>query len=259
MTMMPYQLTDIIGRGTHGRVYRGFHMSTNKTVAIKITPKTIASSKEVEMIQRVQYCRHVVKYIEHFEFENDYALVMEEVVGIDGSYMKDLSRHGMYLTEKEIRVIAKQICEMIFDCHERTILYGDMKPQNYIYSPPNTIKIVDFGCTRKGVHFKTPLGTPFYFSPQKFHHSYGLKSDIWSIGILMYELTCGHHPFAHQCDSKDMLFQQILSTKLTFHHPQWDSVSASMQDLIRQMLDKTEESRISARDILQHPWWTMPL
>lgn len=256
---IPYVLTDLIGRGTHGRVYRGFHAVTEQKVAVKITPKTISSDKEVEMIQHVQNCRHVVKYVEHFELENDYAIVMEEIVGFDGTYMKDLAKHGIYLTEKEIRVIAKSLCEMIYDCHKRTILYGDMKPGNYMFVPPNTVKMIDFGCTRKGVHFRIPLGTPFYFSPQKFHKSYGLQSDVWSLGVLLYELTCGHHPFAHQCDTKDMLFQQILSTKLTFHHPHWDSMTASMQDLIQKMLDKDEETRITAEEILQHPWWTMPL
>lgn len=257
--MIPYVLTDLIGRGTHGRVFRGFHVTSKEKVAVKITPITISSDKEIEMIQKVQNCRNVVKYIEHYEYDDNYAIVMEEVVGIDGTYMKELSKHGIYLTENEIRTIAKKLCEMVYDCHERSILYGDIKPGNYMYIPPSNVKIIDFGCTRKGAHFQIPLGTPYYFSPQKFQKSYGLKSDVWSIGVLIYELTCGHHPFAHQSDSRDMLYQEILSTKLTFHHPHWDAMTAAMQDLITQMLDKREESRISAADVMCHPWWTMPL
>lgn len=256
MNALPYQLTDLIGKGSHGRVYRGYHMTSNQNVAVKITPKTVASKKELDIIQRIQTCRHVVKYIEHFELEDDYALVMEEVVGIDGSYMKDMSMHGIYMTEKEIQCIARQLCEMISDFHERTILYGDMKHHNYMYTPPNKVTVVDFGCARRDVHFKIPLGTPFYFSPQKFQKSYGLKSDVWSLGVLLYELVCGHHPFAHHCECKDMLYQQILSTQLTFHHPQWDVISPSMQDLLQRMLEKSEEDRITARDALKHPWMT---
>ena len=257
MNALPYHMTDLIGKGTHGRVYRGYHLTSQQKVAIKITPKTVASKKELEMIQRIQTCRHVVKYIEHFELEHEYALVMEEVVGIDGSYMKDMSMHGIYMTEKEIQCIARQLCETISDCHDRTILYGDMKHHNYIYTPPNKVTVIDFGCTRRDVHFKIPLGTPFYFSPQKFQNAYGLKSDVWSVGILLYELVCGHHPFVHQCKTKDMLYQQILSTHLTFHHPQWDMTSLLMQDLLQRMMEKDEDARISARDVLLHPWWDL--
>lgn len=259
MTVLPYQLTDIIGRGSHGRVYRALDTSHNRTLAIKITPKTYAASQEVEMIQQLQSCRHTVKYVEHYELTHDYAIVMEEVVGVDGNYMLDMSKHGIYPTEKEIRDVAKQLCEMVYDCHKMYILYGDVKPSNYIYTPPKTVTVIDFGCARKGVHFQVPLGTPLYFSPQKFDNSYGLKSDVWSIGVLLYELACGHHPYAHQCTTKDMLLQQILSTSLTFHHPQWDTITDTMQDLLQKMLEKDEKLRISAEEALNHPWWEVDL
>lgn len=256
----PFHLKDVIGKGTHGTVYRTYYAKYNKHVAVKVTPKTVASTMEVKMIQDLQNCRHVVKYIEHFDMQDKWIIVMDEVYGCDGTYLLELARHGIFLTELEIRNIARQLCEMICDCHNKSVMYGDMKPNNYIFTPPGKVTIVDFGCSRAGDNFAIPIGTPLYFSPQKFEQCYGMKSDIWSLGVLLYELTCGNHPYAFVPalkNDRDMLYQEIMSTQLTFYHPQWDCVSEEMQDLLRRMLDKNEMRRISSAQILQHPWWTM--
>lgn len=260
MSANMFTLYEQIGHGARGRVYRAHHNTHNKIVAVKYTPKNMATDMEVKMIQKVQSCRHSVKYYEHHLIDEHYAIVMEHVDGCDCRYLLDLVEHGIFLTEKELRDIARSVCEFLQDCHKQNIMYGDIKPANIMYIPPSKIKMVDVGCARPctNVPFQTPLGTPIYFSPEKFRKNFGFESDIWSVGVMMYQFVCGQHPFAFRPEKyqdMDMLYQEIVSTELTFHHPQWNRVSPMMQHLIAKMLEKDQQKRISIEEVMNHSWW----
>lgn len=254
-----FTLYENIGHGARGRVYRAFHKNLNKIVAVKFTPKNVSSDMEVKMIQYVQMCRHSVKYVEHHLIDDQYAIVMEHIDGCDCRYLLELAEHGIYLDEKDIRNIARCMCEFLEDCDKYNIMYGDIKLANIMYIPPSTVKVVDAGCTRptKNTPFEIPLGTPSYFSPEKFRKCFGPKADIWSVGVVLYQLACGRHPFANRngYENVRMLYQDISSTELSFDNPQWDRISQDMQDMLKMMLNKDERKRASVRQIMEHPWW----
>jgi aurora kinase len=203
----------------------------------------------------LQNCRHIVKYHRHEVNDDTYAIVMDEVDGCTGTYIIELAQHGVHLTEKELRNIARSICEFIQDCHAQNVMYADIKPSNMIYTPPDRLTMIDVGCARVGNRFEKHIGTPLYFSPEKLSKDYGVSSDVWSVGVLLYQFVCGYHPFSFRPEDLDMLHHEVVSTPLTFHHPHWDAVSSKMKDLLTGMLVKKEQDRLTIEQVMQHPWW----
>ena len=82
--------------------------------------------------------------------------------------------------------------------------------------------------------------------------------DIWALGVISYILLCGFPPFRSESGEQDELFQDILSGELEFPSPYWDEVSPQAQDMIIQILDRDENSRVSAADVLRHKWLNQP-
>jgi len=143
--------------------------------------------------------------------------------------------------------------------HDRMICHRDIKPENLLVIDRQTtksLKLADFGLA---VAVREPLftvcGTPTYVAPEILAETgYGVKVDVWAIGVIMYILLCGYPPFSSRTNNQEELFDQILSGLFEFNSPDWDEVTYPAKELISWSLVVDPLQRYSAKEILQHPW-----
>ncbi|KAK9054263.1 hypothetical protein SSX86_025341 [Deinandra increscens subsp. villosa] len=103
-----------------------------------------------------------------------------------------------------------------------------------------------------GQYLKDVVGSPYYVAPEVLHKHYGPEIDVWSAGVILYILLSGVPPFWAESDSG--IFRQILRGKLDFESEPWPQISESAKDLIQKMLDRRPQQRITAYQVLCHPW-----
>ena len=167
--------------------------------------------------------------------------------------------------------------------HSLRIIHRDVKPENllvYRYSDgTKRLKLCDFGlATIKRANEKLDFvcGTATYVSPEMIRATgkiYKKKSkkyflinllgydegiDVWAMGIIAYILLCGFPPFRSESGEQNELFEDILEGQLEFPSPYWDDVGPDAEDLIIKVLNRDEESRVTAGDVLHHQWLNNP-
>jgi serine/threonine protein kinase len=164
-----------------------------------------------------------------------------------------------YYNEKE----ARDVCEILFKSigyiHERSIAHRDLKPENLLLlseDDDSQVKIADFGFAKKCLSpnsLTTQCGTPGYVAPEILEGvAYDTKSDMWSLGVIIYILLGGYPPFIEQ--NQRELFRKIRRGQYEFHEEYWGSVSADAKDLISKLLTVDPAKRLSAEEALKHKW-----
>ena len=120
------------------------------------------------------------------------------------------------------------------------------------------LKLADFGLAQKVTEpIFTVCGTPTYVAPEILtEEGYGLEVDVWAAGVIMYISLCGFPPFRSPKKSQTELFDIIERGEFEFLRPYWDDVSDKAKDLISQILVVDTNTRLTAAQILQHPWVT---
>ena len=200
-----YEVTETLGRGGMGRVYRVLDREIDEEVALKlISPKITADETLVELFRNeLKLARKIthknICRMYHFgEEARAYYIIMEYV---DGETLKTLIRRKGRLSEREALFIARQLCEGLREAHHQGVIHRDLKPQNIMLDKDETLRIMDFGIARSlGATDITEagiaIGTPQYMSPEQ---SEGIlvdqRSDIYSFGTILYEMVTGQTPF----------------------------------------------------------------
>ena len=137
----------------------------------------------------------------------------------------------------------------------------------YMAESGSEIKLIDFGLANrvkldkyesygdlsKIFTLKTACGTPHYAAPELIKRvPYGSAIDIWSLGVIIYLVLCGFHPFSD--DDIQELFYKIVNAKFTYPSPYWDNISIEAKNLIRNMLCINPKQRFNAKQVLTHEW-----
>lgn len=140
--------------------------------------------------------------------------------------------------------------------HKLGICHRDLKPENLLIDFDGSLKVVDFGLSNmyeQGNTLKTACGSPCYAAPEMIagNRYHGLKSDIWSCGVVLYAMLCGFLPFEDQKTSN--LYKKILSAEYTL--PKF--LSNDAKDMIQKIFVTDPEKRISIEGLRKHPWYRL--
>ena len=199
-----YQIIEELGKGGMGKVYKVFDKEVNAKIALKLIKPQIAADKKI--IERFRNELKTARDISHKNIcrmydlnkeEGSYYITMEYVSGED---LKSLIRRVRIDIVTAIK-IAKQICEGLAEAHRLGVIHRDLKPSNIMIDKEGSARIMDFGIARslneKGITGAgVMIGTPDYMSPEQAEAKVvDQRSDIYSLGVILYEMVTGRVPF----------------------------------------------------------------
>ena len=194
---------------------------------------------------------NIIAYWESFvdRITKKVCIVMDFCDG--GDLEKYIKARKSFLTEEHVLRIFVQICLAIKHIHDRKILHRDLKGQNIFLCSSGVIKVGDFGIARvlrsTDELASTKIGTPYYMSPEIMNNKrYNSKTDIWSLGVILYELLCLKLPFAGATIPE--LIRNIMYT--TPHLPSSSLFSSPLRELALNLLCKLPSERPSVNNIL---------
>jgi eukaryotic-like serine/threonine-protein kinase len=194
-----YRLTEFIGSGGMGDVYKAFHPELNRIGAVKILHQKEMGDrfKNEAYIQSSVSHPNIARLYNYAVVDDTPCIVMEYVEG--ETLTELLHRKGKFNNEETIKIIA-QVAGSLAYLHLNGILHRDVKPPNFKMQPDGLVKMLDFGIakskyTPKLTQLGFVVGTTEYMSPEQFQHQAELKSDVWSLGVMTYELITGYLPF----------------------------------------------------------------
>ncbi|XP_067852516.1 serine/threonine-protein kinase 10 isoform X2 [Heptranchias perlo] len=262
----PEEIWEVIGElgdGAFGKVYKAINKETGALAAAKVIE--VKSEEELEdymvEIDILASCDHIyiVKQLDAFFYENKLWIMIEFCLGgaVDAT-MLELDRG---LTEPQIRVVARQMLEAIDYLHSQKIIHRDIKAGNVLLSQDGNVKLADFGVSAKNTKTLQKrdsfIGTPYWMAPEVVmcetmkDTPYDYKSDIWSLGITLIEMAQIEPPH-HELNPMRVLLKIAKGDPPTLDNPsKW---SKDFKDFLKKALDKNPETRLSAAQLLQHPF-----
>ena len=206
-----YDIGDEIGSGTSGIVYKAQRIKKRSAdYAIKVMNST--DTRQIELLNVIGRHTNIVRVFCTAIMDNQTFIVIEYCPKGDlATFMK---QHGIF-TEKEAVGLLKQLNNGLQHLHRRKIVHRDIKPSNLMLSAKGTLKIADFDVAEKlaknGTIYDSFPGTPLYAAPEvHFHEPHSTKADLWSAGIILYQLLTGKHPFLAPGENINMLIQNTM-------------------------------------------------
>lgn len=251
MKLGPYSLLNKIGEGGFSQVWRGIHRTTKMNVAIKVINKYREDLKMEQVYREIDNMKlldhpYIAKMYEVIEQGKNVYIIMEYLE--NGTLHQEIVKNGP-LEETKARKYLLQLLEAVKYIHDHDLIHRDIKAENILIDRNSNIRLTDFGFSNSMSVAKTVCGSPSYVSPEMITNSdYNGKTDIWSIGILLYFMLAGFYPFVSSSITK--LMHVIVNSKLVFGN----SIGQTAQDLITQMLTKDQNVRISIDKIMKHQW-----
>ncbi|XVF55923.1 hypothetical protein PTKIN_Ptkin06aG0074800 [Pterospermum kingtungense] len=258
-----YSLGRKLGQGQFGTTFLCVEKDSGKEFACKSIAKRKLSTKEdVEDVRREIHIMHhlaghpnVIQIIGAYEDAVAVYLVMELCAG--GELFDRIIQRGHY-TERKAAALARVIVGVVEACHSLGVMHRDLKPENFLFinqEEEAPLKTIDFGLSmffKPGETFSDVVGSPYYVAPEVLQKHYGPECDVWSAGVIIYILLSGVPPFWDETEQG--IFEQVIRGELDFISEPWPSISSSAKDLVRRMLVKDPKKRMTAHEVLCHPW-----
>ncbi|XP_057805255.1 calcium-dependent protein kinase 26-like [Salvia miltiorrhiza] len=252
-----------LGHGQFGTTYLCVEKETGKEYACKsIAKRKLLTQEDVDDVRReVEILHHlsgnpnVVSIKGAYEDAMAVHVVMELCGG--GELFDRILKRGHY-SEKKAAELTRTIVSVIETCHSLGVMHRDLKPENFLFvneDEDSPLKTIDFGLSmffKPGDIFSDVVGSPYYVAPEVLCKQYGPEVDVWSAGVIVYILLCGVPPFWGETEQE--IFDEVLNGAIDFTSDPWPQISESAKDLVRKMLLRDPKKRITAHQILCHPW-----
>eukprot|EP00873_Tetraselmis_striata_P009578 jgi/Tetstr1/429842/TSEL_019709.t1 len=273
-----YKLGDMIGSGNYGVVYKAVDREAGLEYACKTVSKVprgkgratphhlLKIRAEVDCMSTLGASLDAVFLKDVFEDEGCVHLVMELCKG--GVLLEE--RHVTHFTEAEVAHLMRSVFRFLAQCHSKGIVFRDVKPGNFLFTTtdPATrrLKATDFGLA---VEFApgdspltTPAGTPIYIAPEVIMKRYGTEADIYSAGVMCFQLLTGRYPYwpdmHFRSPTMKELFGKICKEEIDFSNLSNEGVSEPAQEFLQVLLQKNRRLRPTATEALRHPWLRDP-
>uniref|UniRef100_A0AAQ4RLU6 non-specific serine/threonine protein kinase n=1 Tax=Gasterosteus aculeatus aculeatus TaxID=481459 RepID=A0AAQ4RLU6_GASAC len=270
---------ELLGEGAYARVQTCFNLITNKEYAVKIIEKRPGHSRnrvfrEVEMLYQCQGHSNILELVEFFEEEDKFYLVFEKLRG--GSILAHIHKRR-YFSEQEASVVVQDIASALDFLHNKGMAHRDLKPENILCKSADKVSLLQ-PCWYAGPKLTVSCspfqcGSAEYMAPEvveAFSEEatiYDKRCDLWSLGVILYIMLSGYPPFVGRCGGdcgwelgepchtcQNTLFESIQEGKYEFPEKDWAHISSSAKDLISKLLVRDAKNRLSARQVLHHPW-----
>jgi serine/threonine protein kinase len=268
----------ILGHGAYGSVYLATSRDTNEDVAMKDISKKHTNSLNFQQEMRVMlYTRskgghpHVCSLHEHFDSKDSYYVVLDYIGG--GEMFDHMINNGAY-SEFDASRLVREVASALNFLHGIGVVHADLKPENILLTTPRrgdaVVKLADFGCaqiiTKTGEFddddLKPTYGapTPAYCPPESILKTSPIQpsSDMWGLGVILFIMLTGSHPYDVSGQSSDEVVEELIKDpeyKIPIDDPEIAGhLSASAKNLISKLMDRDPERRLTAFQMLQHPW-----
>jgi len=257
--ILNYRITQELGHGGMGKVYKAVHLALERTVAIKaIHPRLLRSQSMVERfyheakIQARLNHQNIVTIYDFFEYDGNYFIVMEFVEG--ESISKIITHQGPFEIKLGLTIF-RHILDGISYAHQKAVIHKDIKTSNFLLTPKN-VKITDFGIaqivgdTKGNSSQEGIIGTPKYMSPElilgekKIDH----RTDIYSLGITIYEFLTGKVPFGSNHESDMEIRKAQVMEPPSSPRSLNPDISKKLESIIFKSLEKNPGDRFQTSD-----------
>jgi serine/threonine protein kinase len=264
-----------IGNGAYGTIIHAIHEDTKQEVIIKhLSIKNIEAKlyeqflSELRISKKLQH-KNIVSYIESYKNEESLVLIYEYCNGNSlRDYMKEIIRIKD-INEREIKIknIAQQLKNALQELYIKNIIHRDLKPDNILFNIENDemiLKLADFGFSRlfdvdqidafgNAPLITTICGTPIYMAPELLlKETYNIKADLWSVGVILYEMMYGYVPFYNATSIKEL---RNCATKNEIQFGQKLKYSYELVDLVKSLLIADSTKRIDFMNFFNHEWF----
>jgi serine/threonine protein kinase len=251
-TILHYKILEKLGEGGMGVVYKAEDTKLKRDVAIKFLPPQIASQSEererfkVEAQAAAALNHPNIATIHSIEETDDEAFIVMEY--IDGVELKEKITSGPFKLNKAFEIVTK-IADGLKTAHSKGIIHRDIKSSNIMVTGDNQVKVMDFGLAKiKGNGFVTKVGTTMgtaaYMSPEQVSgEKVDKRTDIWTLGIIFYELLTGELPFKADYDAA---WTYVVLNKDPLKPSELDrKIPAQLDSIVMKMLEKDRDKRYS--------------
>ncbi|XP_059433868.1 calcium-dependent protein kinase 26-like isoform X1 [Corylus avellana] len=258
-----YVLGRELRRELRGSTYLCMEIATEIKYACKfISKKKLNSEEEVEDVRReIQILHHlaghknIVTIKAAYEDPSYVYIVMELCEG--GELFERINQRRRY-SEREAAELTKIIVGVVEYCHLLGVMHRDLKPENFLLLDKDddfSLKAVDFGLAvffEPGQVFTDMAGSGHYMAPEVIDRRYGPEAEVWTAGAILYKLLSGVPPL--WTETEQGVFDAVLKGHIDFESDPWPQISGSAKHLIRKMLCSQPSERLTAHEVLCHPW-----
>ncbi|CAO2040044.1 unnamed protein product [Urochloa humidicola] len=258
-----YELGRKLGQGQFGTTYLCTELSTGAKLACKsIAKRKLLTPEDVDDVRReIQIMHHLAGHASVVTIKGAYEdplyvhIVMELCEG--GELFDRIVDRG-YFSERKAAEISRVIVGVVEACHSLGVMHRDLKPENFLLKDRGheaSLKAIDFGLSvffKPGQVFTDVVGSPYYVAPEVLCKHYGPEADVWTAGVIIYILLSGVPPF--WAETQQGIFDAVLKGAIDFDSEPWPTISDSAKDLIRRMLRSPPAERLTAHQVLCHPW-----
>ena len=256
-----YRIAQSLGSGIYGEVKICYHRQTNQKRAVKLFRRELMNAddetsqllKEISILRSLDH-PNIIRVYEFFEDFKRLYLVMEYCGG--GELFTQILKRQSF-SESDSAKIFYQILSAVSYLHSQGIIHGDLNPENILLEEKHgslNVKLADFGSAilKTDGKLKRPdISKPYYSAPEAYDGVTTEKSDMWSVGVILYILLCGHPPFDGENDAQ--IIRLVKRARVLMNDSIWDTISASAKDLISNLICPAP-MRLTSQQALAHTW-----